>query len=104
MTQLALPFKPRRFFVTTRLSDAELAEAIARASLQDDAVLALYRAHIALSPSACWRLYEQHGKHAPLTSIRRSITVLTSAGALQKSEAQVPGLYGSPEHVWRLAA
>lgn len=103
MNQLALAFKAPRFFATTRLSPDELAGALARAELQDEAVLAIFRADGSLTPSAAWAQYQAHGKRAPLTSIRRSITVLTSAGALVKTAAQLPGLYGSPEHVWALA-
>lgn len=106
--QLALPLAPpkgrARYFQTTRLSPADLADAIARAEQQDDAVLALFRVNGALAPSEAWKQYQAHGKQAPLTSIRRSITTLTNAGALVKTGLQVPGLYGSPEHVWRLAA
>lgn len=93
-----------RYFVTTRLSPLELGDAIARAEMQDEAVLALFRANVCLTPSACWKQYQAHGRNAPLTSIRRSITTLTTAGALMKSAAQLPGMFGSPEHVWVLAA
>lgn len=106
--QLALPLAPPRaggrFYQTTRLAPSELAEALARAGMQDESVLLIYRVHGALSPSACWQHYQDQGRQAPLTSIRRSITTLTNAGALVKTGLQVPGLYGSPEHVWRLAA
>lgn len=104
MNQLALKLKPVRYFQTTRLSPLELGDAIARAEMQDDAVLALFRANVCMTPSACWKAYQAHGRNAPLTSIRRSITVLTSAGALSKTAAHLPGLYGSPEHVWVLVA
>ena len=91
------------FFQTTRLSRQELSEAIARAEMQNDAVLAIFRAYGSLTPSTCWGHYQAHGKRAPLTSIRRSITVLTTAGALVKTDTQLPGMYGVPERVWALA-
>lgn len=107
--QLALDLHARpepgvRYFVTTRLEPEELAAAIERATGQDDAVLALFRAHVALSPSTCHALYlEATGKRlTPLTSIRRSITVLTKARALTKTPKQIGGPFGMPEHVWSL--
>jgi hypothetical protein len=38
----------------------------------------------------------------PITSIRRSITVLTHSGLLQKTTLQHKGPYGEPEHLWEL--
>lgn len=92
------------FFQTTILTAPELACALAAAAHQDDAVLALFRHHGALSPSQCHSAYERTGKRAPLTSIRRSITVLTRAGALRKTDTQRPGVWNKPEHVWELVA
>lgn len=39
----------------------------------------------------------------PLTSIRRSITVLTKKGALKKTDKQKEGMYGRPEYKWEVA-
>ena len=39
----------------------------------------------------------------PLTSIRRALTNLTNAGELVKTDKQMKGMYGRPEHQWRLA-
>ena len=39
----------------------------------------------------------------PITSVRRALTNLTSAGDLVKTNTQVKGPYGRPEFVWRLA-
>lgn len=36
----------------------------------------------------------------PITSIRRSMTNLTVAGKLNKTENKVQGMYGRPEHTW----
>lgn len=38
----------------------------------------------------------------PLTSIRRSMNVLTNKGALEKTDKKVEGIYGRPEYKWRL--
>lgn len=39
---------------------------------------------------------------APLTSVRRVLTDLTSAGVLEKTTTRVPGPYGRPCYCWRL--
>ena len=38
----------------------------------------------------------------PLTSVRRAITNLSSDGELVKTNDKVTGIYGKPEHLWRL--
>lgn len=102
MNQLSLDLSARRvYFQTTRLNPDELDKAIAAAEDQTHRVLAVFRARVALTPS------QAHGympDRAPLTSIRRAITVLTDAGALVKTDRQLTGPYGKPEHVWALAA
>ena len=39
----------------------------------------------------------------PITSVRRAMTNLTSAGYLEKTDEMRPGLYGKQTHCWRLA-
>lgn len=92
------------FHNTTRLSGAELREAVLAAEKQDDAVLAIFRnARGPLSPSDVWGQVQQAGKAWPLTSIRRAITNLTDDGALARLDLQKPGIYGKPEHLWSVA-
>lgn len=38
----------------------------------------------------------------PLTSVRRAITNLSTDGELVKTNDKVTGIYGKPEHLWRL--
>jgi hypothetical protein len=109
--QLALDLHARpepgvRYFVTTRLTADELNQAIERATNQDDVVLAMFRRFGAMTPSRCWTHYRAAtGKHAtPLTSIRRSISVLTKARVLVKTDEQKLGPMNMPERVWRLCA
>lgn len=87
------------------MSADDLTAAIARATNQDESVLALFRTHLALTPSTAHALYiRATGKGlTPLTSIRRSITVLTGARVLRKTPAQLLGPCGSPETVWEIA-
>lgn len=96
------PARARVFFDTTTLPAAELKAAIARAELQDEKVLAVYRAHHALSPSACLAHLEAAGVRILITSVRRSISTLTDAGALYRSPLRERGPWGAPESVWAL--
>lgn len=93
------------YFNTTSLTGDDLRHAIRQADKQDDAILAIYRAaKRPLSPSEVWAECESAGKRWPLTSIRRSITTLTNAGALARLDEQRVGAYGRPEHRWSAAA
>lgn len=93
------------YFNTTRLGGTALAEEIANAKRQDDAVLAVFNAAPGpLSPSVVWHRCWQAGKQWPLTSIRRAISNLTDDGKLVQTDRCVRGHYGKPEHLWVKAA
>lgn len=93
------------YWNTTRLTGDDLRAAIQQADRQDDAILAIYQhASGPLSPSDVWAQCERAGKRWPLTSVRRSITGLTQAGALVRLDEQKQGVYGRPEHCWTRAA
>ena len=94
--------KARSYFDSTFLPRAQLAQAIARAEQQDEQVLAVFRACARLTPSACQRELESLGVSMLLTSVRRSITTLTDAGALRKTADKLPGPYRMPEFVWEI--
>ena len=108
--QLALPFERRRprvpFYATTPMSTDQLAGALLVAEQQDEAVLAIYRAHhlVALTPSQVHRIGTTNGRQWLLTSVRRSITNLTAdgEGPLQRLNATRPGPHGRPETCWTL--
>lgn len=102
-TPRARPSKVRSYFDTTRLPLPELVAAISRAELQDDAVLAAFRCHLVLSPSRCHSIVTC-SRPMLITSVRRSISTLTAAGVLVKLTTQVPGPYGTSEHLWELVA
>jgi len=98
MTQLAL-----NYFDTTHLPPAALGAAIRQAERQDDAILAIFQQYGTLSPSRCWEILIAHtGDNTPLTSVRRSISTLTDAGKLTMLDEQVKGIFGKPQHLWRL--
>lgn len=95
------------FFDTTRLSPSELRDATAVARDQNAKVLAIFRRmRRPLSPSQVWRIGCDEGEAWLLTSVRRSMTVLThgAAPALVKLETKREGVYGRPEYMWSLAA
>jgi hypothetical protein len=104
---------PRRsrvsYWQTTPLSAAELDHAIAVAAVQDEEVLAIFRARLlwpagpALSPSQVWRIGTDHGLSWLLTSVRRSVSNLTDAKVLERCERTVAGPYGRPEGLWRIS-
>lgn len=96
------PAKARAYFDTTLLPITELHRAIARAELQDVQVLAVYRAHLRMTPSACLRHLEAAGVRILITSVRRSISTLTEAGALYRTSQRERGPWGALEGVWAL--
>lgn len=76
-----------------------------RAQRQEDVVLEWFRAQPAGSrhaPTDVWAALERRLRW-PLTSARRAITNLTTAGLLVHHEADKrPGLYGSSQGTWSL--
>lgn len=94
------------YYDTTPMSRDEAIRSVRTARRQEEAVLAFFRAAPAgrFAPSQVMAACERQGKRWPLTSIRRAITNLTSAGALvHLHDMTRPGLYGKPETLWRLA-
>lgn len=89
------------YFDTTRLPAPDLAQATTAAKGQEAAVMAVF--HRAGRPMSPWEVLEASGLKCPPTSIRRAITVLTTAGALVKLDTLVPGPWGKPSHLWQLA-
>lgn len=82
-----------------------LAEYQAKASEQDATVLWLFqKARRPLSPSEVHDAYPcpLGLPRPPLTSIRRAITTLTKAGALEKTSEKRRGIFGRSEFVWQL--
>ena len=108
--QLDLAFDRRRpkvpYWPTTPMSLGQLADAMRIASQQDEAVLAIYRAHhaLGLTPSQVHAIGIANGRRWLLTSVRRSITNLTAdgQGPLQRLNATRPGPHGRPESCWAL--
>lgn len=97
----------RNYFNSTHLPDDDLRIAINAAAHQDELVMALFRMHALhwsgyLAPSQVHRLGELKGVNWLLTSVRRSMSVLSRAGSLIKTDQPRIGPHGRPETLWRL--
>lgn len=91
------------YWNTTPLTRDQLADAIRAAEHQDEAVMAIYRAAgRPLAPSQVWEQGTAMGLRWLLTSVRRSITNLTTAGALVRLQMTRQGPYGRQETCWAL--
>lgn len=95
---------PSPYHQTTPLSGQQLADAIRTATAQDAAILAVYSAGIARTPSQVHSILTRMGRNWPITSIRRGITNLEKAKALRKTDELRTGPYGKPEHLWEISA
>lgn len=95
----------RPYYQTTPLSDEQLRGAFRLASKQDELVLAVFRANPGrlLRPSQVHAIGQQLGSRWLLTSVRRSISTLTAATVLVKTDHLDAGPHGKPEYRWRLA-
>jgi hypothetical protein len=91
---------PSPYHQTTPLTGQELAEAIRTASKQDQAILAVFSAGIARTPSQVHSILQRMGKTWPITSIRRAITNLEHDEKLVKTDELRRGPFGKVEHLW----
>lgn len=91
------------FFNTTYLEGSELRQAVSAASKQDDKILIFFKnkPDQEFSPSQIWQVI--FDESTPLTSCRRSLSVLTKKGLLIKTDSQSMGSYGRLEFKWKLA-
>jgi DNA-binding response OmpR family regulator len=90
------------YFNTNKESGATLAASKTKAKGQEGKILAYFREHPGrrFSPS---QIQKEVLPNAPLTSIRRAITVLTEKRSkLEKTNMQVMGIYGKKEYCWTL--
>jgi len=94
------PLVTTGFFNTTSVKGEELAQCRAAAETQEAIIYEFFRRHPrqAFSPSRLASVLPR----APLTSIRRAVTNLTTAGLLEKTDQRVVGTWGKPELTWRL--
>lgn len=93
------------YFQTTRLTDDELFKAQVVALEQNDLVMAIFRRkRRALTPWEVWQEGAQNGRQWLITSVRRSMSVLSAgeAAALVKLDSLRMGPHGKPSHEWCL--
>jgi transcription initiation factor IIE alpha subunit len=91
------------YFNTTALKGKNLERGFKKAESQDKIILDCFLRKRSLTPSQIYRFRQSVGLgNVPLTSIRRSITVLTDDGRLIKTEKRRIGLYGRWEYVWEV--
>ena len=88
------------FNTTTTEVNPQLALFRHKAADQETLIFAYFYRHprLGFTPSEIWQAVLPQ---APLTSVRRAITGLTTAGVLVKTIDQRSGPYGRPECVWR---
>lgn len=87
------------YFNTTNETGGLLKEYRRKASSQDVLVLEMFMNGEPYSPS---QVQSAVLPNAPITSVRRSITNLTTIGKLIKTGRKVMGLYNRHEYCWKL--
>ena len=89
------------YYNTNKESGDELNKSRKQTEKQEDIILKFFqdRPKREMGPSSI--LIEVGLKNVPITSIRRAITNLTTAGFLVKTENTVIGAYGKAEHLWK---
>lgn len=104
-----LPAKITHWFNTVNLEDAELRNAINQATNQGNIVYEFFkkRPGYCFSPFQVWNFLKQLrpdmiNNLTPITSIRRSMTTLTEAGLLVKTEYKIVEELGKPNYLWKL--
>ncbi len=95
-------FVPSTHHNTTHETKPVLGDLRQRAADQQDAILAVFRRwpDRSLTPDD---IAANVNDRWPITSIRRAITNLTTAGYLIKTDRKKTGHYGRPCYCWRLA-
>jgi len=91
------------YYNTTHVVGSQKAQYQSQAAAQEVYILKFFKARPAqlFTPSDVLDyLVTVLGSTAPITSVRRAITNLTSAGALLKTKHQKTGPYNRPEYCW----
>lgn len=97
--------RDRVYFQTTRLSIDELSLANVVCMEQGDLVLAIFQNfRRPMTPWEVWQEGVQNGRQWLITSVRRSMSVLSAgeAPALIKLDSLRMGPHGKPSHEWCL--
>jgi hypothetical protein len=99
------PPRTDAFINTIGLKGDALKKARRDCVTQEERILNIFRTHNReMTPFEVEYIYERMYARIPITSIRRSITLLTTKHKqLVKCDNMKPGLYGQPNHTWKLA-
>lgn len=99
------PCGGRNYFQTTYLQETDLFRAESAALEQNELVMAIFRRkRRALTPWEVWQEGAKNGRQWLITSVRRSMSVLSSGEgpALVKLNSLRMGPHGKPSHEWAL--
>jgi predicted HTH transcriptional regulator len=89
------------YFNTNKLSDEQVVVANQQTKKQEDIILNIFfQRKQKLTASDIYNIY--NNPNTPLTSIRRGITNLKNDGKLVKIDETKIGIYGKPEHYYKL--
>jgi hypothetical protein len=88
------------YYNTTHLDGDNLRKAERQTETQEEMIYEYFRS--CGGPLAPHHVHQAILPNAPLTSVRRAITNLASAGKLFKTDYMVRGTYGKPSHTWAL--
>lgn len=91
------------YFNTTNLDGDSLRDRVQKAETQADQIAGFFRTMprgVTFTPC---EVHEAMQLKAPLTSVRRAMTVLTDNGVLIKTGQKRVGIHGHPVHTWKLA-
>jgi hypothetical protein len=91
----------KNYFNTTRESGNPLRDSASRASIQDYRIMGIFKTNESLTPFDVHECYNKLYSEAPITSIRRSMTVLTNMGMLIKTNEMRVGKYGKKNYLWK---
>ena len=96
-------FKDMGLYFNTTSELEKLPEYIGKAKTQNERVLQiLTEANTHLSPPQVWAHYQNRYAKCPLTSIRRSLSVLTKKGDIEMVLVKKQGLFGRSNYQWRV--
>lgn len=88
------------YYNTTNEHGAALAEAVEKNEKLEARIAKVFEEQNEWQPS---QLFNYFRLVYPITSIRRALTDMTTAGKLIKTDVKRTGMYGRNEHVWRKA-
>lgn len=86
------------YYNTNNLKDETLSVAETKTERQEQKIRKLFGKFHKMTPSDVFH----HFQNTPITSVRRGITNLKNEGLLEKTSEMKQGIFGSPEHYYKL--